>query len=164
MNGLKLVQRVVVLGIVLGKPILASAANIIVTPTSQGAPLISLPLLMVLALLALAAGVRSLRAGSALGRVGGVALLIGALALTAHAGRSVIVLDGDTCGERTEIKYESEESVRNDCPNSMTIISVDPDCTPGLQGNSLLNGDPVICAAGVVLASGATCELPGCET
>ncbi len=150
-------------------PLAASAANVIISPASHAAPLMSPLGILALTLLAASAGVyllsrRPVAASLALAGIAlGSMLVAGAYA----NGYSELKVSGADCLKRTVFEFEDDkyEVLRSECTNDIVIVSLDGCEEEGVEGNNIttLPAPDGPCVPGRVLSTDEACFLPGCS-
>ena len=147
---------------VLALPGAASALPLVTTaPVSQSAPLISLPMFLLLSALLLLAGVTTLgRRTRAAVTVATLLVVAMALVGVTYASIFVVTISGDECNTETTKEIGYPGHLQDLCANPIRIVNVD--CGNDLILNVPKRNDLGACQIGMILHNNDTCDFPDC--
>ncbi len=136
------------------------AASVTTDPAGGSAPALTMPMLVVLAIVLCGVAAYGILTRSSR-TVAGVALIAG-LSLVANLSHAnlPIVVQGADCNTRTTQSYNpGGELLTSLCPNAIQIVALD--CSTPVAPELFLE-DAAACTVGLVLANAQSCRLPTC--
>lgn len=140
----------------------------VTTAPFAAAPVMGMPVLILLAVVLTGVGAYLLRraAGRVIAVIGFVAVLTALAGLGYATFGMMIMIRGAQCAMQTTQMFDpmGRPTLKSYCPNSIQIISIQQGMLCGTEILGLGDTFPPLCSVGQVLADGEECSLPFCVT